>query len=82
MSSAHSHHHHHHDDDEDSERKTRLVVAITLVMMTIEVSAGIFTKSMALLADGCSLEYGNRSRTLGAEFGTLWEFGLALLANR
>ena len=51
MSAGHDHHHHHHDDD-DSERKTRLVVAITLVMMVIEVSTGILTNSMALLADG------------------------------
>ena len=36
----HQHPHHHHDDD-DSEHKTRLVVAITLVMMVIEVSTGI-----------------------------------------
>ncbi len=63
MSSTHSHHHHHHDDDEDSERKTRLVVAITLVMMTIEVSAGIFTKSMALLADGWHM--GTHAAALG-----------------
>ncbi|MEC8875005.1 MAG: CDF family Co(II)/Ni(II) efflux transporter DmeF [Candidatus Thermoplasmatota archaeon] len=63
MSSTHSHHHHPHDDDEDSERKTRLVVAITLVMMTIEVSAGIFTKSMALLADGWHM--GTHAAALG-----------------
>ena len=63
MSSAHSHHHHHHDDDEDSERKTRLVVAITVVMMVIEVSAGIFTKSMALLADGWHM--GTHAAALG-----------------
>ena len=63
MSSSHSHHHHHHDDDEDSERKTRLVVAITVVMMVIEVSAGIFTKSMALLADGWHM--GTHAAALG-----------------
>ena len=63
MSSAHSHHHHHHDDDADSERKTRLVVAITVVMMVIEVSAGIFTKSMALLADGWHM--GTHAAALG-----------------
>lgn len=63
MSSAHSHHHHHHDDDADSERKTRLVVVITVVMMVIEVSAGIFTKSMALLADGWHM--GTHAAALG-----------------
>jgi cation diffusion facilitator family transporter len=63
MSSDHSHHHHHHDDDADSERKTRLVVAITVVMMVIEVSAGIFTKSMALLADGWHM--GTHAAALG-----------------
>ena len=63
MSSTHSHHHHHHDDDADSERKTRLVVAITVVMMVIEVSAGIFTKSMALLADGWHM--GTHAAALG-----------------
>ncbi len=63
MSSTHSHHHHHHDDDADSERKTRLVVVITVVMMVIEVSAGILTKSMALLADGWHM--GTHAAALG-----------------
>ena len=63
MSSDHSHHHHHHDDDADSERKTRLVVVITVVMMVIEVSAGILTKSMALLADGWHM--GTHAAALG-----------------
>ena len=45
-------HHHHYSVDDDSESKTRLVVAITLVMMVIEVAFGYITKSMALLADG------------------------------
>ena len=60
MSSSHSHHH---NDEEESERKTRLVVVITLIMMTIEVSAGIFTKSMALLADGWHM--GTHAAALG-----------------
>ena len=60
MSSSHSHHH---NDDADSEQKTRLVVAITLVMMTIEVSAGLFTNSMALLADGWHM--GTHAAALG-----------------
>src|SRR6185503_5356365 len=37
---------------ERNERRTRLVVAITLVMMVAEVAAGLVTGSMALLADG------------------------------
>ena len=60
MSSSHSHHH---NDDEESERKTRLVVVITLVMMTIEISAGMFTNSMALLADGWHM--GTHAAALG-----------------
>ena len=44
--------HHHQIDDADSERKTQIVVAITLVMMVIEVTYGYITNSVALLADG------------------------------
>jgi cation diffusion facilitator family transporter len=56
--------HHHHDiDDEESESKTRLVVIITLVMMVIEISAGLFTKSMGLLADGWHM--GTHAAALG-----------------
>jgi len=62
MSADHNHHHHHHDDD-DSESKTRLVVAITLVMMVVEVSTGILTNSMALLADGWHM--GTHAAALG-----------------
>ena len=60
MSSSHSHHH---NDEEESERKTGLVVVITLVMMTIEISAGMFTNSMALLADGWHM--GTHAAALG-----------------
>ena len=63
MSADHDHHHHHHHDDDDSEHKTRLVVAITLVMMVIEVSTGILTNSMALLADGWHM--GTHAAALG-----------------
>ncbi|HJM17599.1 MAG TPA: cation diffusion facilitator family transporter, partial [Candidatus Poseidoniia archaeon] len=55
-------HHHHHLDD-DSEHKTRIVVAITLVMMVIEVAFGYITKSMALLADGWHM--GTHAAALG-----------------
>jgi cation diffusion facilitator family transporter len=35
-----------------NERRTRLVIALSLVMMVAEVAAGLLTGSMALLADG------------------------------
>ena len=63
MTAGHNHHHHHHHDDDDSEHKTRLVVAITVVMMVVEVSTGILTNSMALLADG--LHMGTHAAALG-----------------
>jgi len=56
-------HHHTHHDDVESESKTRLVVAITLVMMVIEISFGLITKSMALLADGWHM--GTHAAALG-----------------
>jgi len=39
-------------DHERNERRTRLVIALTLVMMVAEIAAGLITGSMALLADG------------------------------
>jgi cation diffusion facilitator family transporter len=44
----HTHHHHH----EVHEGKTKLVVGITAVAMTVEITAGYITNSMALLSDG------------------------------
>ena len=35
-----------------AERRTRIVVGLTLVMMVIEIAAGVLFNSMALLADG------------------------------
>ena len=35
-----------------AERRTRIVVALTLVMMAVEITAGLLFNSMALLADG------------------------------
>src|SRR5437588_13065997 len=35
-----------------SERRTRIVIAITGVMMVVEIGAGLLSHSMALLADG------------------------------
>lgn len=63
MSGKHAHqhdHHHHHDGGHHMlgdahhahERRTRLVVALTAVMMVVEIAAGWVTGSMALLADG------------------------------
>lgn len=71
-------HHYHHDiDDEESESKTRLVVVITLVMMVIEISAGLFTKSMGLLADGWHM--GTHAAALGI---TLYAYYFARTESR
>src|SRR3977135_1851924 len=46
---------HSHDFAHDSsraERRTRAVIAITIVMMLLEITAGVISHSMALLADG------------------------------
>ena len=47
-----SHHHLFHRDNAAAERSTRVVMWITLVMMVIEIVAGWWFNSMALLADG------------------------------
>src|ERR1700736_4009846 len=39
-------------DFSESERRTRIVIAITGVMMVVEIVAGLLSHSMALLADG------------------------------
>ena len=51
MSEQHSHHYlgHRH---ERNEKRTRLVVALTAVMMVAEIAVGLLSGSMALLADG------------------------------
>src|SRR5438874_11000440 len=51
----HSHFRHSHDfvrDFSKGERRTRIVIAITGVMMMVEITAGLLSHSMALLADG------------------------------
>jgi cation diffusion facilitator family transporter len=51
----HSRFRHSHDfvsDFTKSERRTRIVIAITGVMMVVEIGAGLLSHSMALLADG------------------------------
>src|SRR3989454_9359023 len=51
----HSQFRHSHDfvsDFTKSERRTRIVIAITGVMMVVEIGAGLLSHSMALLADG------------------------------
>src|SRR5207237_10128251 len=51
----HSHFRQRHDfvsDVTKGERRTRIVIAITGVMMMVEITAGILSHSMALLADG------------------------------
>lgn len=54
------------------ERRTRWVVAITLVMMAVEVTAGIAFGSMALLADGWHM--GTHAAALGV---TVFAYGYA-----
>src|SRR5881397_3601382 len=39
-------------DFSHAERRTRIVIAVTAVMMIIEIAAGLMSHSMALLADG------------------------------
>ncbi len=51
----HSHFRHSHDfvrDFSKGERRTRIVIGITSVMMVVEITAGLLSHSMALLADG------------------------------
>src|SRR5437660_1663208 len=51
----HSHFRHSHDfvrDFSRGERRTRFVIVITGVMMVVEITAGLLSHSMALLADG------------------------------
>jgi cation diffusion facilitator family transporter len=51
------------DQVRSGERRTRLVIAITLTMMAVEISAGLAFGSMALLADG--LHKGSHAVALG-----------------
>lgn len=46
------HDHHYHFPHSSGEQRTRCVIALTGVMMVVEVTAGLITNSMALLADG------------------------------
>ena len=48
---------------QDGERRTQIVVAITLVMMVVEVVTGKLTESVALLADGWHM--GTHAAALG-----------------
>src|SRR5512132_3963059 len=50
--SAWQHHHHFDAGNRRGEARTRWVLAITLVTMAVEIGAGWWTGSMALLADG------------------------------
>lgn len=47
-----AHHHHFHTDTQAAERGTRAVLWITLTAMVVEITAGWWLGSMALLADG------------------------------
>ena len=46
------HDHHFHLTNASGERRTRYVIALTGVMMVVEIAVGLITRSMALLADG------------------------------
>jgi cation diffusion facilitator family transporter len=46
------HNHRFHQDHDHGERSTRRVIALTVIMMVIEIGAGLAFGSMALLADG------------------------------
>src|SRR5437764_15352509 len=53
--SDHGRFRHSHDfmhDFSRAEKRTRMVIAITVAMMLLEITAGIISHSMALLADG------------------------------
>lgn len=58
------------DQIKTGERKTKLVIAITVIMMVIEIGAGILYGSMALLADG--LHMGSHSAALGITAFAYW----------
>jgi Co/Zn/Cd efflux system component len=51
--SAWKHEHNFTDDTSSAEKRTRRVVVLTGAMMLIEIVAGYFFHSMALMADGC-----------------------------
>ncbi len=55
--------------DVGAERRTWIVIAVTLVMMVVEVGAGILFGSMALLADGWHM--GSHAAALGITAGAL-----------
>lgn len=57
------HDHHFHLDNTDGERGTRRVILLTLVMMVVEIGAGMTYGSMALLADGWHM--GTHAAALG-----------------
>jgi cation diffusion facilitator family transporter len=51
-SSRFAHSHHFTDDFSKGEKRTRIVIAITGAMMVVEITTGLLSHSMALLADG------------------------------
>jgi cation diffusion facilitator family transporter len=54
----------------ESEKRTRLVVGLTLVMMILEIAFGLWTGSMALLADGWHM--GTHAGALGISLLAYW----------
>ncbi len=65
-----SHTHQFHQEDDSGEKRTRLVIILTLVMMTVEIIAGFAFGSMALLADGWHM--GTHAVALGITAFAYW----------
>jgi len=65
-----THGHRFHFRNPAGERRTRAVVALTLVMMAVEVTAGVAFGSMALLADGWHM--GTHAAALGITLIAYW----------
>ena len=57
-------------DDKRSERNTWRVIALTISMMVVEIAAGYYYGSMALLADGWHM--GTHAAALGITAFTYW----------
>ena len=63
------HQHHWAADRRSNERRTHAVIAITLLAMAVEIAAGWWWQSMALLADGWHM--GTHAAAIGSPAATL-----------
>ena len=70
--SAWTHEHRFAEDNAHAERRTRVVLHVTLAMMTIEIASGWWFNSMALLADGWHMS--SHAIAIGL---SSWAYGLA-----